>query len=419
MFTIGQMKIYKKFNQALRWNTLEVAIYQVALYIHNIAIAKVLNIKFFGAIGTVFSLIFLSIPILGFGFDKALIANFKGITANKESFKKFFLGQLFLQLIFFGLALPLFIIFENPLDIVFCKPQDCILIQKQIWAIVGLSVLSEGIRRSLKLLIQLTFKSKYTSIIETALLAAYIATVWSAYFMFGTLTLNLIFIPFLILSMLSLVIYAFICTRLYNSIKGGATHLNWPQIVKSRYEGYLFQLSSALFSGNLLVLLFAYKYGLVNAGYLKLFGYLGGIIIAFSEKIFGMAGGALFVNLKDNPEEIKKAFKKIKNQFLLILTLISVIITFIYLFSSHPIYSGSGILFLLALTLENFNVIYEKYFLIQHQILGIFFVNLACALIFFSLLYFNNLSLERTIASLILIRAVSFAIIAKKATTLK
>lgn len=413
------MKIYRKFNQALKWNTIEVLVYQISLYLHSKAVAVVVGSTFYGAVGTVFSLIFLFIPILGFGFDKALISNFKSITANKQNFKKFFLFQLGVQVLLLGAALPLFLLLENPLDLVFCKPQSCLIMSKYMWAIAALTVVSEGIRRSLKLIIQLAFKSKYTSIIETGLLGSYIAIVWSSYFTFGTITFNWIFVPFLTLSLVSLVAYTIICINLYGKVESGNSYVSWRQIIESRSEGYLFQLSSALFSSNMLVPVFAYKYGLEVASTLKLFSYLGGVIISFSEKAFGIAGGALFANLKNKPEEIKLAFKKTRDQFSFIIGLISAIIILVYLTSRHPVYSGYSILFLLALTLENFNIVYEKYFLVQHKIIGIFLINLICALIFFSIFCLDSLSLNQAILSLIFIRAASFATVAKVSASLK
>lgn len=410
--------IYEKFYSALKWNTLEVVLYQLALVLHNIALAKVLGGSFFGVIGTIFSIIFLLIPILGFGFDKALIANFSTITTNKNNLKEFFFYQLFIQICALGLAIPILIKLGNPLDIIFCRPQSCFEISSLIWTIAGLIIITEGLRRSLKIFVQLTFKSKYTSIVEITLLIAYLIIVWSFYFLNEALTLEQIFIPFLMTSATSLLPYIYICSKIYRATPSTAAALSWKQFLKSRYEGYLFQLSSAFFSGNMLVPLFAYKYGLPVAGYLKIFSYIGGTVISFSEKIFGITSSALFISLGDSKER-RIAFKKIKDQFLFIIGLASTLMILIYFVSRHPIYSGAGILFLWALILENFNIVYEKYFLVQHKILGIFFINLISALIFFLLFWFNAFDLKVAVLAIIFIRAISFVIVAKKATYLK
>ena len=408
--------LYTKFNSAVRWNTLEAFLYQIILYMHSMAVFVIVGVTFFGIVGTIFSLIFLLIPLLGLGFDKALIINFNTIIENKANLKKIFIKQFIMQFLLLSLSFPIFIFLDNPLDLIFCSKALCYNVNRFIWIIAAFIVVSEGLRKSLRTFMQLAFKNKYTSVIEISTLVIYLTTVWTSYYITNNITLEIIFVPFLLQSLIALVALIVLTLKFATQLSNKSNNhsaINWSNINKSRQQGYLFQISNAFFSGNFLIPLFAYQFGLDIAGYLKLFSYLGGIGVAFSEKIVGITSGALFLWLQNDNNAKTLAFNKIKNQFILLLTILSTAILMVYLFSNHQTYSGSGILFLLALTLENFYIIYEKYFLIQNKILYIFFINLVSALVFISFFLFFSFSLEQIISTLISIRVISFGIIAK------
>ena len=174
--------------------------------------------------------------------------NFNAITANKENFKKFFIGQLLIQFLLLSLSFPIFIFLDNPLDLIFCSKVLCYNVDRFIWIIAASIVVSEGLRKSLRTSMQLAFKNKYTSIIEIFTLAIYLIAVWVIYYITGKITLEIIFIPFLLQSLLALTALIFLTSKFAAQLPDSSNNhnvINWGKINKSRQQGYLFQVSNA------------------------------------------------------------------------------------------------------------------------------------------------------------------------------
>src|SRR3990167_9355996 len=245
--------VWSKFYKAIKWNTAEALLYQASLSIHNLALFWVIGKEKFGLVGTVFSIIFLLIPILNLGFDKAMIANYSELTNSKEAFKKYFLGQLFFQLL--SLPIAFFLVFSGQeiLSFILCNPINCLSFPKSIWFVAATTVVAEGLKKSLKVFLQLSFLNRYSSILEISTLWAYISTVWILNFTVGFSFWN-IFLPFLIQSVFSLIVLSFAVFKIFKGLKSTSNfQISILEIVHLRISTFFLQASGLTFSGNFLI----------------------------------------------------------------------------------------------------------------------------------------------------------------------
>ena len=103
-----------------------------------------------------------------------------------------------------------------------------------------------------------------------ALFAGYLAILWSSYFMFGfALSYKLIFVPHLLNSFAALFAFSIIIYKHYQAFPDTITQLPLSlntRIMHTQGFNYLLRLSRNVFTSNLLTPLFAYKFGLAQAG---------------------------------------------------------------------------------------------------------------------------------------------------------
>ncbi len=164
-------------------------------------------------------------------------------------------------------------------------------------------------------LAQLSLYNHLTTIIEIGGLFIYLVLFWGFYFIEKTITLQSVFLPFLIQSILGLIPLTFIIINIYKGCP------NWnskkrTKILKSRFKGFIYQVSTLLFSSNVLITVFASKFGFVVTSYLKITNYLAAIIPIS----IGMSSATILSQLKfRSNKEKREALHKIKTIFYLIL----------------------------------------------------------------------------------------------------
>lgn len=374
-----------KLSKALLWNSVEAVLYQSVLILHQLALFWTINPKLYGAQGALFAAVFLGITILNFSFDSALTPLFREASETKNEFRLFFLDQFIPQipLLFFGALFLVALLFGLGHSLNYLPAVN------PFWVgLLALFIASEGTKKNLRALLHLAFQNKVTASVEVFNIIGYTGFIWILYASGFTLTLELLTIPFILVSFITNLVLLLLLSNYYKSLPDAP----FPKIIKSlearffrtRLSLYLNELARSLFSSNFLLPFFVYSGGLQKAGVATLINSLTHALTFFIQKVFGASGAALFANTKHLSFENKQSAFSYLNQkcfyalsSILLLFVINGPQFFYFKIGSQSIYTWSLIyLFFLAHFLENIFVVYEKLFIAEEKAEYITFCNL-------------------------------------------
>ena len=295
-----------KLNHSLKWISLESLSYQFILLTHQILLFKVSGYKTYGAIGTIFSLVYFTVTITSLGLESSLSPFFKKISKSKKSFRLFFIVQLIPTIVLSVIAASLFMLFKKAGYGYTCTS----LLSYWLIAIIALLIFTESIKKTLRGILYLAFKNRINAFIEIASILAYVFTVWLLYFITKQLTLNTIFIPMFAISALSSTILIFFIIRFYAQLpetrKPFEQEISLSRVAKCRLLNFINQFGHNMFSSNFLVPFFAFQFGLTQAGIFKLLSHISYGITSLMRKIFGWTSDSFLSQAKDMAIEYKQ-----------------------------------------------------------------------------------------------------------------
>lgn len=431
------INIYKLFYSSLKWNTIEAVVYQTILTIHHILLFSAVAKLDYALIGTIFSLLYLTIVFLNFGLDKSLATFFVDYSKTKSNFKKFFISQILIQLFFLSLIGLIVIPFKNSIGILFSTNFKCPILENSIWIILAILLVSESLKKTLRTFAQLAFLNKQTTIIETCTITLYFIFIWTYYLYTSKIDIFIILIPFILESLASNIFLSIIIYKFYKNITENLNYVptdlssshnpSIKNIVFNRLYVYINQLTHLFFSGNFIIPFLAYKYGLEQISSLKLTNNIAVFITVLMERIFGITSAALLTHVKNlkiskRREAIQISTDKLYN--ILYAIIIFLIINFKFITSYKmaianinwmPIY-----LFLILIFFENFFITYEQYLIVEEKSYYLMLINSISAILFYIIsiptFEYNqinklNLSLSKLLTILIFIRVFSFILL--------
>ncbi|MDR3645926.1 MAG: hypothetical protein P4L22_00110 [Candidatus Babeliales bacterium] len=414
------INIYKLFNRSIKWNTIEAVVYQAVLTAHHIFLFSAVDKLNYALIGTVFSLLYLTIVFLNLGLDKSLATFFVDYTKTKANFKKYFLSQLFLQVILLVFVGLIGVMFKDSISCLFSSNFKCPTLESSIWIIIALLLLSESLKKTFRTFAQLAFLNKQTTSIEICAIILYFATVWGYYLITAKISLLTILVPFVLESLISNIFLLIITYNYYKTISQTelAPKIAIASIVSNRFFVYINQISHMFFSGNFIIPFLASIYSLEHISTLKLTNNIAVFITVLMERIFGITSAALlthvkFLQISDRRQALNISTSKLYN--ILYAIIIFLIINFKFLSSYKiaisdmnwmPIY-----LFLALLIFENFFITYEQYLIVEGKSYYLMFINSISALLFYIILDKTQLSLSEILGVLIAIRISSFLLL--------
>jgi hypothetical protein len=382
----------KKFNRSIYWNLLDSAGSQVLLIIHHVFLRLYAGPELHGAFGAMLSLFYLVLIIINFGLDYSLAPFFKAFTKNKKSAQLMFFNYLIPQvillvicsLIFYNFHPALFSLFSSTIAI---KSH----ITKHIAQVISITFISESIRKTIKLLLQLSFKNKVTACVEFFGMLAHLVTIWLAFFIGFPISLNLCWSVLLIQSIVQVTILSIAALNKYLSLSSCSNNFDDDsnnlhlRFWKSRLFTFTNQILGQLFSGNFLVPLCAFYLGLEQASFLKVITSITYWITLVAQKVFGVSSSAILANAKNtNTQEQKSLFLYLSYYFhqalcsLVIFLLINgKKIVLLHNLNISPSFLSWSTLYLMLLISfsESFFTIYEKWYIIKEKIAYLFAFN--------------------------------------------
>ncbi len=415
---------YKRFHQGIRWNLSGSIFYESLKILHQIFLLKSISIPEYGQIGTTFSIIYLAINLSSAGAFTSIPPFTKIFTQSKKAFRISFGIYFIIQATTLSLA---------SLTIALLYTNNVLPSSKHLNLYIPLFIIvTEGLRMLLRSFLHTIFQNKTTILIDTVLFISYLASVWTPYALFNrAITLNLIFKPYLIISLLGFILFAFTTLKTYKNLPEEETTLPknlWRRIFKARSFNYFTRVTKHIFTGNFLVPLFAARFGFATAGIFKFASYLADSIKGIIHVTVGFSGGALLAALKaSNLKEKQLAFYTLSEKLNKLLAFIVIFVTFnlkSFQALNRTLYDPFSVLmfilfFLFITLLDNLFIVYDQFYIIEEQSDKIFGFKLIELLMFTAVIYFGgNLSALFIVSNLILVRTLSFGIIATNAYSL-
>jgi len=413
--------VYKLFNRGVKWNAFEGIIYQSVLTIHQVILFTVSGYLLYGLIGVLYSILYLSILFFNFGFDKSLATFFASFTKNKKLFKRIFVSQFLVQFIFLGLIFFSIVLFNNEIIDFFSGKFKCPRLDFGILIILGLLLLSESSKKSLRFVCELAFLNKSIAITEICLILFYTCAFWVLYFFGYGPDLYLVFLPHLIQSIVGALIFIyFVFFKIYRLLPDNNNQENltagyFKDIISNRFSNYLNQLSHLLFSGNFVIPFLSSIYGVEQISIFKLLNVISIYFTVILERTFGLTSGALLSHLQNLSKSVKQNALNLATKKLVIV-LYAIIIFLLFNFQNflHAYYKISNInwlslyLFLFAIIFENFFITMEQFFIVEDKIYYFVLINLLAASMFYFSANMIISSLTATLLLFVIIRILSF-----------
>jgi len=364
----------KKFVHGLRWNSVESILYYSILAAHQIGLRTISSSTLYGAMGTLLALVYLTIVFFNWGLDFSIGPFFSIYISSKRLFRRYLLRQLIAQGFIYSLiATGMIIILAAGYLPIKGMPQ----ISWFLALIISLLIVTEGVKKSLRIILQFAFLSHMTAGIELFYIISYVATIWISYVLFGSISLLNIFLPMLIISSVSTLFLVMALYKLYTIVPAGESGktCSWKQIGYNRMSNYGYQVTRELFTSNFLIPFFAMKFGLGLAALLELVTAFNQFITIIIKKVFGITGQTLLSHAKNMKLAYKRvAFEMASRNLYRVLMVVMALILIGYkplcdlkLTQSCTDSSLIGLLFFLLLFSENFILLYEKWFIIEEK----------------------------------------------------
>jgi len=305
--------LYQQFFAGIRWNAIETIIFSLIFLTHQFFLFKTLGGALYGLVGTLFASLYLVVKVANFGLDKSLGTLFSDLSKDKNLFRSVITKQLRIQLaIFFVLSIIIFSI--KLIDASIFKILSSV--EYTMLAILLAILVVEGVKKTVRMLLQLAFLNKQAAFVELGVTTFYFIVVWGLYLLGYSLLLVTIFVPFLVFSVLSTACMMRYLHVWYQTLPEGRNHEKAHKtpktyFLKNRFFNTFNDLGSRIFTGNFLVVIAAYKFGMEYAAFIKLATSLFDTVSIVIYKTFGWTSYALFAHMKSEQlDHKKKAFSR-------------------------------------------------------------------------------------------------------------
>lgn len=402
----------KDFKHSLFWNLFDSVGTQGLLILYHLLFRNFFGAELHGRVGCTLSVFYLCIIILNAGLDYSLAPFLDYFTKSRRHFRSFVLWLILPQICFLSLCVLIFYAFFPFIQNLFSifktfSPASALLLLS-----IGFTFLTESIKKTFKYLLQLSFYTPLTAIVEVVGMIIYMLIIFLSALHGIGVTLEYTWQALGIVSAAQLLILTAGVLRLYTSLGNKvASDKLWhdlpTRIMKTRVFAWSNQCMQQLFSGNFLVPICALHFGLEQASLMKVITSISYWITLIAQKVFGVTGNALLAHVKTRSLETqRKAFEYIS--FLLTQALYFLVIFLIINGKKIALLQAaqtegirwSLLYFMLILSFfECFFIIYEKWYILEEKASIFFLFNL----ISFGALYTLYPYVRSTVALLMVI----------------
>ena len=395
--------LHKLAINSMRWNALESIVYQLALCMHQAALFYTLDIELYGLAGVIFSGIYTVVGLANLGLDSSLGAWWQDITKSQRNFRLLFVYQLIPQLF---LVIPTIFFFVH-------YGSQGLNLTGSILICICLLVILECLKRTLKLSMYLQFANHKVAPTEIVSLVLYIGIVWGYILRYKECDLLLLFLPMVLTSAMTVLQYASYMFQLYARLPDQPTTcIPIQTIINTRLLNYTTQLTHLVFSGNVLIPLFSYRFGLPIAATLKLVNTIAYAIGTIMHKVVGTTSQALFSYTRtDDPSISKSVFATCTNNMYQLIYLTGIICIFNCQKIPFAIEAHMSTLVIMIfgsiIITENICNIYEHFLMVHGNGYYSTITQLCSFLFAYCIIIHANMSLLTSLIALLMIRILS------------
>lgn len=270
MSIISMKTITEQFLAGIKWNTLEACLYQGILWGYHLMLFSTFDRSFYGTVGILFSLLFIGVTLCTLGLDSALSPFIRHYTESKSSFAILAKQQCIPNILIYGGLLLLAYSYDfNTFFSLFGIPH----LEQAFIIVLILLLILESIKKTIKTFLGLLFYNPQLATLEIIYIFLYVTTIAGFHYSGIPITLYTLFMPMAFYSAFAIGILAVWLHDLYQQLPDLAyTHdaTLTKRMVQSRFFGYINQLGHLIFSGNMLVAVFAVQSGVAYAAVAKI-----------------------------------------------------------------------------------------------------------------------------------------------------
>lgn len=313
--------IYGKFIRGIAWNSLESLAYHAVFLTHQVMLFKTIDTRLYGTASALISGIYFTVMLANAGLDASMGPFFGAMKSSKENFFRYAVGQLIVQLILLPACALAGLLLTASWMPTLCN-------ESLLWPIVIGIVTCEGIKKSLRTLLQLAFLNHATTKAEIVYIIGYSLLVWTWIGARGTCTLIMLLAPLLIGSIINCLFLAHVAYTWYLELPDsqtiGTPHASWRRILKTRALGFMSITAQQLFSSNFLTPALALHSGAHAAGAFSLVATLMSSLTNIFHKVGGYTTQALLAHFKHEDLATKQsAFSFITTQLFHLLCVVT------------------------------------------------------------------------------------------------
>jgi len=363
----------QKFHTGFRWNVFGSIVFEAIKILHHVFLLKVLNPVEFGLLANLYSITYLTVYFSDIAATTTLPPFLNVFIKSKQNFKKLFSFYIFPQLPLLSIAAAIVTFLYS--KSIFNHPSSPIM------AIIPLLIVCEGMRIFFRAFLHYLFLHKLVIILENSLTCGYYAMLWFLYLFLGfKMTLNLIFIPFLLDSIAAIIIFIILSIRVYKKLPEESSNIPpgfYLRIIKNRMFNYPNQIVKNFFTGNFLTPIFAMQFGLQQAGVLKFSSMIADSVKAVIKAAINFSGNAFLAQIKTKSLDTKREV------FQLLTTKLNNLMYFMIIFLLFNFKNLLGLrvsldyvaqtsisfsfIFLMIILAEHFFLVYEQFYVLEEK----------------------------------------------------
>lgn len=395
----------KKITHSIKWNALEAIPYQMVLSLHTIALFRSVDSVTYGLIGTVFSTIFLVVGLVNLGFDAALPTFFLDACVSKQSFRRIV-----------GLhCVPSWICMALVFAYVPYALSGKLLESCNVLLLLAIILLESG-KKVVRAVLHTAFLNKQTALVELAQLLLYVVFVWGCYLAGAVLDTRLMMAGLFLSTLLATVILVYYLYIFYRELPDQQPPLySLHNLYKHRFYAALLSLHRQLFSGNALVVMSAYSFGLPTAGGVKIISSIIHSVTLCIQKIFGSTTDALLAHVRyEKPDYKQHAFICISQQTHAALystvcfSLMSIALYYFYAGSQVATAASLSLVLIFVIqVLEQFFMSYDSFFIAESKSKELLMVYLFILAAVYSSVYFSVCKTPLSFLQLLVVARIS------------
>lgn len=367
--------ITEQFLAGIKWNTIEAVLYQGILWGYHFTLFSSLDRSLYGTIGILFSLLYIGVTLCTLGLDSSLSPFIRHYTESKALFRRLMVGQCAPNIMIYSILL-LFAHFYD-LNIFFSLFSLPNLDQSFIIVFVLLLIL-ESIKKIIKTFLGLLFYNQALATLEIIYILLYVMTIAGIRYNGFPITLYSLFMPMFFYSLLATAFLALWLYKRYQELPNASyTHHKGltRRMLQSRYYGYMNQLGHLIFSGNMLVAVFATKTGTTYAAVVKIISTSIQTICNVINRVIGQTSEAAFAHAHAYASDEKQSLFALANQYtqrsIVALCMLACTLNYQKIIT-HAMTATIDtyallVVFGILLLIEPFFITYEKKYLIEEQ----------------------------------------------------